>query len=218
MKSARTRCRRCCSRGPCRRCRRSTLQRSAEAASSHFGTMHSVTRRTSRLVPVHVPSLLPSPGIRVAGAVALLADAARDHLRRLAARRARRERRIFATQTRGTEPQERLPSAPGAGAQLAELLGDAADVVGWRGAVARAGGVELGLGGLGAASQSARSPEPAAPGVSMVRARAMAATIPRVLLIGEVLRRDWQRPLSYVAPSRASGFAGRARRRASPRQ
>ena len=91
-----------------------TPQRSAEAASSHFGTMHSVTLSHFRLVPVHVPSFLPSPGLespaqsRCLPTQHVTISAGLPHAERDASRR------IFGTQARGTEPQERVPSAPGA--------------------------------------------------------------------------------------------------------
>src|SRR6185369_1009023 len=84
-----------------------------DAASSHFGTTHSVTLSHFRLLPVQVPSFLPSPGVespaqsRCLPTQHVTISAGLPHAERDA------RRRIFGTQMRGTDPQVRLPSVPG---------------------------------------------------------------------------------------------------------
>jgi len=154
--------------------------------------------------------LLAVAGSRIPGAVALPADAARDHLRRLAARGAGRETADLRDAGAGNRSAGALAVGAGrAGAQLAELLGDAADVGGMIGPVARAGGIELGLGGLlGGIAVDLGRPSAGGPRGQHGHSEGDGGDDTQGLRHWWILRRDWQRPLSYVAPSRASGFAG----------
>jgi hypothetical protein len=90
-----------------------SVQRSGVAAISHFGTMQSEMLLHLRVVPVHVPSRLPSAGFespaqsRCFGTQHVTVSAGLPQAERDAVRR------IWAAQDRGTGPHDRLPFASG---------------------------------------------------------------------------------------------------------
>ena len=171
--------------------------------------MHSEMLLHLRVVPVHVPSCLPSPGFESPaqsccfGTQHVTVSAGLPQAERDASRR------IWAAHCRGTGPQERLPLASGLQALRSRSFlvtqrtwsawapgpshGQAVSISAWTVflAVSHSGPLPRAVAGAGAVS---------------ARQMTAAAMMGGVLVMGGILQADWQPPLSYAARTRASGF------------